>query len=169
VPLVLHAPGVLPPGVVTAAVRHVDLLPTVLDLLGLEAPAGIDGRSLLPLIGVGTEDPGPTYFEALSPSLNQGWAPLHGLADGGLKYVDLPIPELYDLRTDPGETTNVAAQRTGDLERLRARLQAMRKDERALDRREEDAAAVERLRALGYVSGTPARRDAYTDADDPSG
>lgn len=167
VPLVLHAPGVLPAGVVRGAVRHVDLLPTVLDLLGLEAPPAIDGRSLLPLVAAREEDAGPTYFEALSPSLNQGWAPLYGIADGRLKYIDLPIPELYDLGADPAETHNLAARRTLDLDRLRARLQALRKEERSLARQEEDAAAVERLRALGYVSGTPARRDAYTEADDP--
>ena len=44
-----------------------------------------------------------TYFEALSGSLNRGWAPLAGVVSNGIKFIDLPIPELYDLRVDPGE------------------------------------------------------------------
>lgn len=47
VPCILHAPGRLGAGRVGALVETVDILPTVLDLLGLSAPAGIDGRSAL--------------------------------------------------------------------------------------------------------------------------
>src|SRR5207247_533908 len=81
-------------------VRHVDVLPTVLDAVGIGVPADLPGRSLLSVIARGGHGQGPqSYFEALSSSLNQGWAPLHGLLDGALKFVDLPIPELYDLAT----------------------------------------------------------------------
>lgn len=167
VPLVLHAPGVLPSGrVVADPVRHVDILPTVIDLLGLETPSGVDGRSLVPVID-GARASGPTYFEALSPSLNQGWAPLRGLAEGPLKYVDLPMPELYDLDADPGETRNLAAARPADTERLRTRLHMLRRGERAVERREEDADAAARLRALGYVADAEPVRERYTEADDP--
>ena len=33
--------------------------------------------------------------------LDRGWAPLYGVVSGGLKYVDLPLPELYDLAPTP--------------------------------------------------------------------
>src|SRR5439155_2762296 len=49
VPLVLYAPGLLQPRVEDEPVRHVDILPTILDALGVPVPDGVDGRSLLPM------------------------------------------------------------------------------------------------------------------------
>jgi arylsulfatase A-like enzyme/Flp pilus assembly protein TadD len=169
VPLILYAPRLLPPTVVSAPVRHVDVLPTVLDLLGLPPPPESDGRSLLPLIGGGSAPDTPSYFEALSASLNQGWAPLRGVIDGGLKYVDLPLPELYDVTADPGETRNLAAERPADLERLRGLLSRLRTTESRVQPGTEDADARERLRALGYAAaGQPLReKERYTEDDDP--
>ena len=169
VPLVLRAPGLLPASVVRIPVRHVDVVPTVLDLLGLQAPAGLPGRSLLPVIA-GSEDAAPeSYLESLSPWLNRGWAPLRGVVDGGLKYVDLPLPEVYDLVADPGERKNLAASRPQELERLRGRLARLRVGEVAADARvQEDESALERLRALGYVSGGVASgKQGYGAEDDP--
>ena len=126
VPLVLWAPGLLPPRVVKDPVRLVDVMPTILDLIGIEPPTGLDGQSLLPL-AVGRPSPAPdAYFEALSSSLDRGWAPLYGIVADSLKYVELPMPELYDLAKDPAEETNLAAQRPADLERLRTRLLGLR-------------------------------------------
>ena len=51
------------------------------------------------------------YFEALSGSLNRGWAPLAGVVSNGMKFIDLPIPELYDLFADPQEARNLASLR----------------------------------------------------------
>jgi arylsulfatase A-like enzyme/Flp pilus assembly protein TadD len=168
VPLVLHVPGLLSPRVVTDPVRLVDVMPTVLDLVGLEAPRALDGRSLLPLAVGRRSAPAETYFEALSASLDRGWAPLHGIVVDSLKYVDLPIPELYDLERDPAEMTNLAAGRPDDLERLGARLRRLRAGDRVGPRVAEDPAAVERLRALGYVSGGGApAKEKYGPADDP--
>src|SRR6185295_6853020 len=79
VPLVVYAPRLLGPRVVRSPVRHIDLLPTVLDALGLDAPAGLPGRSLLPVAAGHGDRAVPSYFEALSASLNRGWAPLTGL------------------------------------------------------------------------------------------
>ena len=141
----------------------------MLDLLGLQAPADLPGRSLLPLIA-GREDAAPeSYFESLSPSLNRGWAPLRGVVDGGLKYVDLPLPEIYDLGADPGEQKNLAASRPQELERLRGRLARLRAGEVAAGARvQEDESALERLRALGYVAGGAASgKQRFTEEDDP--
>jgi arylsulfatase A-like enzyme/Flp pilus assembly protein TadD len=169
VPLILYAPRLLEPTVVGAPVRHVDVLPTVLDLLGLPPPSETDGRSLLPLIAGGSPPDSPSYFEALSSSLNQGWAPLRGVIDGGLKYVDLPLPELYDLTADPGETRSLAAGRPADLERLRGLLARLRTAESRVHRAAEDPSTVERLRALGYATaGEQAQaKERYTEEDDP--
>jgi arylsulfatase A-like enzyme/Flp pilus assembly protein TadD len=169
VPLVLRAAGLLPARVVRTPVRHVDVVPTVLDLLALPAPANLTGRSLLPFIA-GSDDSAPeSYLESLSPSLNRGWAPLHGIVDGGRKYIDLPLPEIYDLAADPGEQKNLVASRPEELEHLRGRLARLRVGEVAPGARvQEDEAALERLRALGYVAGGAASgKTLYTAADDP--
>ncbi len=169
VPLVLWAPGLLTPRVVSTPVRHIDVLPTLLDAVGLEVPADLPGRSLLPVIAAaGGPAPG-SYLEALSSSLNRGWAPLHGTIHEGLKYVDLPLPELYDLREDPGERRNLAATRPQDLERMRALLARLRADDLGVGSRvREEEATLERLRALGYVAGGGvAAKERYTEDDDP--
>jgi arylsulfatase A-like enzyme/Flp pilus assembly protein TadD len=167
VPLVLWAPGVLRPRVVRAPASHVDVVPTVLDLLGLPVPAALDGRSLFDAaVGRPTRST-PTYFEALSASLNRGWAPLHGVLADGLKHVDLPDPELYDLARDPAELQNRAASQPAELERLRGLLSRFRAEDQGVERRQEDAAVRERLSALGYVSGEAPRKERYTAADDP--
>src|SRR6266571_544164 len=169
VPLIFFAPALLAPATVSAPVRHVDVLPTVLDALGIAVPATLPGRSLLPLMARGGRPETPrSYFEALSSSLNQGWAPLHGLLDGSLKYVDLPIPELYDLQADPGETLNLAGSRGQELERLRGLLAAQLAEDRGAGRVKEDSATLEKLHALGYVAGgSAATKKSYTAEDDP--
>jgi len=170
VPLVLYAPSILSPRVVAAPVRHVDLLPTALDALGIEPPPGLAGVSLLPVAdGAGAAPPEESYFEALSGMLNRGWAPLTGSLRGHAKYVDLPLPELYDLASDPAEAHNLAASEPERLEAMRGLLSRLRADD-AGPRRDtaESAETRERLRALGYVSGeAPERSGGYTDADDP--
>src|SRR5262249_31537836 len=107
VPLVVYQPRLVSPRVVSAPVRHVDILPTVLDAVGAPlpgTPGTFDGRSLIELATGGSAQPTATYFESLSASINRGWAPLYGVARGSLKYIDLPIPELYDLAADPSES-----------------------------------------------------------------
>jgi arylsulfatase A-like enzyme/Flp pilus assembly protein TadD len=169
VPLILFAPDILPSAVVATPVRHVDVAPTVFDALDIAVPPELVGRSLLPVIARGGQgEPPRAYFEALSSSLNQGWAPLHGLLDGSLKYIDLPIPELYDLESDPGETRNLATTRAQTFERLRGLLASQLTEDRGATRVQEDPATLEKLHALGYLAGgTAATKERYTEADDP--
>ena len=170
VPLIVYAPGLFSHRVVGTPVRHIDVVPTVLDALGVAIPKDLPGRSLLPQINGRRAEPTESYLEALSGSLNRGWAPLHGVLDRDLmKYVDLPIPELYDLRLDPSEQRNLAASRPGDLDRLRALLGRARADDVGVGARvREEQATLERLRALGYVGGAEAvQKQRYTVEDDP--
>jgi tetratricopeptide (TPR) repeat protein len=168
VPLVLYAPGLLSPRVVKDPVRLVDVMPTVLDLLEIEPLDSLDGRSLLALAAGRGAPAADTYFEALSSSLDRGWAPLCGIVVDSIKYVELPIPELYDLGHDPGEMANLATQRPDDMERLRGRLLRIRATDRVGPRVPEDSTTLERLRALGYVSGGGASAKArYGPEDDP--
>jgi len=152
-------------GVAQRAARHVDILPTILEAIGQPAPGDLPGRSLLTAAERAAPD-APSYFEAMSAMLNRGWAPLTGIVAGREKYVDLPIVERYDLAADPGERSNLAGRSP---ERDRTLAAALRGLDAAPPgpRRAEDADAVARLRALGYLSGSAAPRARYTDADDP--
>jgi arylsulfatase A-like enzyme/tetratricopeptide (TPR) repeat protein len=167
VPLIVFAPRLLAPGVVDQPVRHVDILPTILDALGARVPSAVDGRSLLDEANGGRAADVPTYFESLSASLNRGWAPLYGVVRGSMKYIDLPMPELYDLAADASEEHNLAPTRPGDVGELQHILQTLRADERATARVSESAETRERLRSLGYASATAAPKTRFTDADDP--
>ena len=153
--------------VVDSAVRHVDIVPTVLDLIAAAPDAGLPGTSLRELMSGRGGDDRPTYFEAMTANLSRGWAPLRGVLAGREKYVDLPIQELYDLRQDPREEHNAAAQRQ---DRTGVLLNALRGFNVAPPDRpgEETSAVRDRLRALGYIGGSAApARDRYSEEDDP--
>ena len=157
VPLIFFAPGRLPAGqVLTRRVSLVDLMPTLVELFGLEPPGDLQGRSLVGLL-LGQEDdpraPG-IYFESLAGVEEKGWAPRVGLIAEDHKLIKVPEPELYDLAEDPGETANLFDQRTDLARRLNSQLAEM------LLRVEGDSEPAERelseedrqhLRALGYL------------------
>jgi arylsulfatase A-like enzyme/Tfp pilus assembly protein PilF len=166
VPLVVYAPGLLAPRAVASSARHVDILPTVLDALGFSTPAGVSGKSLLAAAGGRTVPSETTYFEALSGSLNRGWAPVFGVIRDGWKYVDLPIPELYDLTADPREDHDLAAREPARLESMRARLAPFRAADGGPRPSAEDVDTRERLRSLGYT-GAGGGKARYGPEDDP--
>lgn len=142
---------------------HVDIVPTVLDALGAPADPALSGRSLLRE----AEPNRLLYFESLSNTLNRGWAPLTGVLRGGLKYIDLPLRELYDIPADPGETRNLARERETDLRALARLLPREAKEPPRPGT--PTAEEVAKLRALGYVASAGPRpaRTAYGEADDP--
>jgi arylsulfatase A-like enzyme/Tfp pilus assembly protein PilF len=160
VPLIVWGADVTPQRDSRAA-RHVDIVPTVLEYLDLKAPQGLPGRSLL-----AAADPQPeVYFEALSTSLNRGWAPLRGLLRERKKLVDLPLPELYDLAADPEEERNLYAVERRTAGALRASLprESAWPPPKGAVSPEQEA----RLRSLGYSAGSAPAKSVYTADDDP--
>lgn len=157
VPLVLRFPGRLPAGKrVDARARLVDVMPTILDLLGVPASDGMQGRSLVPFV---REDGGgrdaPSEFDD-SPRAH----PFESLRAGPFSYIlEGTREQLFDLGTDPGETTDLAAAQPDTLTTFRT-ARALRLEEckrlaalygpvgagvAPTDER------VKQLRALGYV------------------
>jgi choline-sulfatase len=147
IPFMLAGPGV-PKGERSAGpARTADLLPTLLGRLRLKLPGGLDGRDLL------AQGPlGEAYAESFYPR-TFGWSGLRSYRRGALKLIDAPRPELYDLATDPGETSDLSAARPEAVARLREGLRAIRGSERPPATAPADSEAAERLRALGYVTG----------------
>ncbi|MGZ5439435.1 MAG: sulfatase/phosphatase domain-containing protein, partial [Candidatus Aminicenantales bacterium] len=90
-------------------VSHEDIFPTVCDLLGLPKPADVPGRSFRPLLEGRPRKAQPVYFEALEAYYHRGAAPLRGVISGSMKFMDSPIPELYDLVADFNESRNLAS------------------------------------------------------------
>ncbi|HEX7139572.1 MAG TPA: tetratricopeptide repeat protein, partial [Vicinamibacterales bacterium] len=149
------------------AARHVDVLPSILDAAALPIPADLAGRSLLPAAERrGAGQPRVSYFEAMSGMLNRGWAPLAGVLVDRAKFIDLPLPERYDLAADEAETTNLIG-RDPARDRTLARLLSGFAATSPTARLAEDAEAAARLRSLGYLSASPVAKQHFTEADDP--
>ena len=160
VPLLARDPASLKGRSDNRPARHVDILPTLLERAGITKPTELPGQSLL------AQRPGSstTYFEALSASLNRGWAPLVGMIDQGHKYIDLPLPELYDLAADPAEASNLVSERRRVTTQLRSSLAAAA-PKPAGDRSLSPDQTAE-LQSLGYLAGSAAKKS-YTVDDDP--
>jgi arylsulfatase A-like enzyme/tetratricopeptide (TPR) repeat protein len=157
VPLLFYSEGHLPANrVVEARVRLIDILPTVLDVLGMASPEGVQGQSLIPYIQrrSGGKDL-DTYLETYYPRENFGWAPLTGIISGKRKFIQAPKPELYDLAADPNEGKNLVDREGKALSGLKARLetvvQAVGGTAAEAVPRELSADERARLRSLGYV------------------
>jgi arylsulfatase A-like enzyme len=118
IPLVVHAPG-LEPRVDPRPAQHVDVPPTILDLLGLPPHPAFQGVSLM----VEKWDPRRARFLMVQLPFAQQYA----IVSGGRKLIwDVPEKRflLYDLAADPGETRDVAPERPDEVRQLGARLRA---------------------------------------------
>ena len=152
VPLVFRWPGRVRAGTSAAGARLVDVAPTILDLLGMPAEAGIDGVSVRAALDGGALPAEPAYVETFQPWHSYGWAPLKAIRHRGMKLIAAPRPELYDLAADPGERTNVHASRPAEAAALSRLLAAVEALPAASAPAAEDPDARARLAALGYVS-----------------
>ena len=169
VPLLVEYPDFAAGRVVEETSQIVCILPTVLEFLGLEVPAGVQAPSLLShLLGrAGAEavpPRGPSAADALVESFeghhSYGWSYLYGYESQGWKYIDSPIRELYRLDADPEEQDNLAGDpdhhdRLDAMDEASSRWRS-RLEHSALD----SATAVEisplredEIRGLGYTVG----------------
>ena len=164
VPLIFRGPGIVGGGRIGGTVGLVDLLPTLADLLGVALPDGFrpSGTSFAAALrgaAASTSD-SPQYAESLVPLLHFGWSDLRVLRRGSWKYVLAPRPELYDLASDPREQHNLAAEQPARAASFRRTLATILEHERQAGARSAAKTVpvdlLQRLGALGYVSGDPA-------------
>ncbi|GGE17748.1 choline-sulfatase [Aureimonas endophytica] len=155
VPLMIAAPG-LAPGLVTAPVSTLDILPTLASLAGIDLSAvapWTDGLSLLPVAEGAARGPVPMEYAAEGSE-----APIVALRDGRFKYIrcDIDPPLLFDLEADPHELRNLADE--PEHAATAARLDAAsrrRWDLDAFDR------AVRASQAMRHVTYEALRNGAY--------
>jgi arylsulfatase len=168
VPFFLAFPFRLEPGVVVdVRTRNVDVWPTVLDLIGLEPPPGIDGRSLVPEILASARGEAPPGAERTGIAhIDQHWgqrnrrpSPTVAVTEAALRYVRMEEPggrveQLFDASLDPAELANRAADDPAALERLRAMADEYLETSAPwgpAPTREIDEMELNQLRALGYA------------------
>lgn len=153
VPLILHGPGV-DEGRVTCDVRHIDVGPTVLDLLGLEHFPDMRGRSLASFLAEGASrgDCAPLPLVAESPAYGPDSKAVIWKAHKLIVRND-GVELLFDLRDDPGEQRNLVGARPRVAASLRAILERERSGAVAAEQPEAlqfDEETQRELRALGY-------------------
>ena len=127
VPLVFRHPD-LEPRRIAHLVAHVDLAPTLLDFCGIEIPEAMEGRGLAPLLR-GESDAAPRDFVVSEECTWQmKWAlrtKTHKLICARAEdFYGTPTRELYDLRKDPDELSNIIEETPETAEALEAQLEA---------------------------------------------
>jgi arylsulfatase A-like enzyme len=133
-PLIIRWPGVVKPGTqCDVPVTSTDFYPTMLEMAGLpwRSEQHVDGVSLMPLLmGRGSLPPRSLYWHYPHYG-NQGGSPGAAIRDGDYKLIEFfedSRLELYDLRTDIGETRNLAAGMPEKVQILADKLHAWQRD-----------------------------------------
>jgi len=158
IPLVIKAPGRVPAGSrITAMVTLTDLLPTLVHIGTGTAPAvGLNGsQSLLPAM---TGEAEAATDKPLLMSTRRNGELLKSIIWGNLKLIvnqKTRAVEMYDLSTDFGETIDLAPDRPQEVQRLRSKMNHMRKTIPTFEAHSVDEVlaeeTLEHLRGLGYV------------------
>jgi arylsulfatase A len=129
VPLIVKWPGVTKAGgTTTAPVVSTDLFPTLLEVGGETAAENSDGLSFVPVLKGGTLDRTELYWH-YPHYANQGSKPGGAIRSGDLKLVEFyenGRRELFDLKADPGENRNLAADRPEVVKQLGDKLASWR-------------------------------------------
>ena len=132
VPMIAVGPG-LEPGERDQFVLNADVMPTLLELAGVETPAGVHGQSMVPILqDASTPGRKTIFYESPTPQLIP--RPFFAVRNDRFKYIEtrakadldvVEFVELYDLDTDPEETRNLA-QDPAHAETVRAMAQELR-------------------------------------------
>jgi arylsulfatase A-like enzyme len=152
--LIMRGPGGAHGGRVSnALVSQVDVFPTICGLAGIEPPARLQGRSLLPVMGREADEVNDAIFAEMT--YHAAYEPMRAIRTERWKYIrrfgdrlrpvlaniddspskdlllasgwadrELPREALFDLRFDPVEAHNLARERPGVATELRERLEA---------------------------------------------
>ncbi|PYR39930.1 MAG: hypothetical protein DMF95_34765 [Acidobacteria bacterium] len=158
VPLVMSGPGIRAGTRVAEPVTLADVAPTVMRLLGATM-TGVDGVDLSPALDgmpLTSYQGRELYAESFAPAIEFGWAPLRAIRSGPWKLVAAPKPELFEIDKDPGEQMNLVAAQPSAARALAERVSRYGGPELPAAA-SAGAEAQQRLRALGYSSGSAIR------------
>ena len=171
VPLILYFPGRLPAGkTVRQMTRNLDILPTVLDIAGIEVPPHVEGKSLTAL----WTDEAPLNIERSFAHIKFQGVGTAGMGYDEIEHASVTTPKwryisdmknkkdmLFDRREDPGDLYNVADKHPETVKRLSRELlhyfSRSRDLKKRLDIRDPDSVKLDqkeknKLEALGYFN-----------------
>jgi arylsulfatase A-like enzyme/Flp pilus assembly protein TadD len=153
--------------VIDAQVRTTDILPTVLDLVGAPGLETKEGESLKTYFA-GTETAARSAFGETDYPLRFGWAPLRSVRAEGIKFIEAPRPELYDLHRDAGELDNKYEPWSVQVQKSRGMLAALRQNKPPPEssRSAVGEGTINELKALGYLGSADA--GSATNVPEPS-
>lgn len=153
VPLIIKAPTLPKNKITETQVESIDIMPTILELLEISIPDGIDGESLVELVKKGSYDDGIFAFSEADPYYkmirSKDWKLLR-------RYPNKL--ELFDLTADPKEQHNLFAEKPKVAKSLHEKLhtwigvQEKRSEFFSSDRIQLDDEMTEKLKALGYIN-----------------
>ena len=169
VPMIFKIPGRSSGRQVDRVVSITDIVPTVLALLDLPAPSGVQGEDLSSfLLHDATEREGRVVYSEAMEATKFGCSALWGAQTLAWKYIQAPRPELYNLTADPNEQNNVVDVYPDRARALRARLRQIMQEQSRSDRTENilapDPDSLARLRSLGYT-GEPVDEEFELDSE----
>lgn len=124
VPFFIRWPGKIKAGQDVANITaHIDVLPTLAELCGLDLPEklDIDGESLVPLINGSEWKPRTLVVHSQRIEHPQKWRKSAVMTD---RWRLVNGKELYDMQSDPGQKNNVATENPAEVERLTAAYEA---------------------------------------------
>jgi arylsulfatase A-like enzyme len=149
VPLILRTPGLSAAREIDNVVSVVDIMPTILGIIGIENPAPCDGQNLLAL-PAGSGESREVYSELhqdLSALITQQFKLIYDARSNSF--------ELYDIRHDPVETTDLRPTQVdlaGEFEqRLGRWLKAKKSKVPVAPRAQRDRETLKQLKSLGYI------------------
>jgi arylsulfatase A-like enzyme len=164
VPLAIHLPRHAGAGTrVSRRVHLIDIAPTILDVLGIEAPESFMGKSLLPFERLDSEayrpEPMVSEMYTLKTLVSYPWKIIKEYPDGKRHLATAPLV-LYNLERDPAETRNVLSNHPEKAAELEAELGEIisrydTRQVRDVPAVVEDDQLRKNLEALGYVVGDP--------------
>jgi len=161
VPLLMAGPGIPTGKVISNQVRSIDIMPTIMDYLGISAGSQAQGGSLLPLLlGRGPVPDPYAYCETIYPKTQMGWSELRALRTNLQKVVVAPTPEYYQLEQDPAEQKNVITRFPAEAEKLKTMALAIAggSDRAKLERQPVNEQVMRQLQSLGYVGAGVSQR-----------
>jgi arylsulfatase A-like enzyme/Tfp pilus assembly protein PilF len=160
VPLIFSNPKILPENkVISDQVALIDVMPTILDLMDLGPMPETEGNSLRSVLSGKKSVPDRyCYIESVAAMMDRNWAPLQGIRTKEWKYIDAPVPELFDLLSDPEENYNIVEKKPELARRFQKELQnAIEKSSTSRSSHvfesKMDEDTRRKLMSLGYISG----------------
>jgi len=154
VPLIFSGYGITSNSIISRQTPHVDIFPTILDIIGIESQEQVDGKSLLPIINGKKLRDSFVYIES-SPGIGKGKDKVIGIRSSNFKYFrDLNntgrVLHLYDLKNDSLEENNIANKSKSVLKNLEEELLKIRSGSYEKYENEISEEVKQVLKELGY-------------------